>query len=119
MFASVKPTWVSSIAPRIITTNNRAPLHIPGLDVSAQGACGSEWFYYQFFFASKEERDGMRKLWEEEGVRSGGWRWGWSWWKDRQQCRLTQVEGMEGVLNGAFGAGWKPPPATIGSLDFD
>ena len=41
------------------------------------GACGSTWYYYQFFLASAEERAKMRHLW---GHSWGFKPWSWGWW---------------------------------------
>ena len=44
------------------------------------GACGSTWYYYQFFFASAQEREGMRRRWGDgSGGGIGGWLRFWTW----------------------------------------
>jgi hypothetical protein len=45
------------------------------------GACGTTWFYYQFFLASESEREGMKRRWGSGSI--WGWEfrpWRWSWW---------------------------------------
>lgn len=51
------------------------------------GACGSTWYYYQFFLASAEERVKMRHMW---GHSWGFKPWSWDWWQV-STCRWIRV----------------------------
>ncbi|KAF7297844.1 hypothetical protein MKEN_01408300 [Mycena kentingensis (nom. inval.)] len=87
-----------------------APAHVgllPVVDQGALGNCGAEWFYYQFWLASEEEQDAMRELWEANA------RWSWTWWKERQKCRVTRVSALTDLLRHRFGPDWRPPLHTI------
>jgi hypothetical protein len=64
-------------------------IHSRGLFGSSEsntplGACGSTWYYYQFFFASESERESMRGRWGSGsgfGLSWGRFRfWSWDWW---------------------------------------
>ncbi|KDR80102.1 hypothetical protein GALMADRAFT_48997, partial [Galerina marginata CBS 339.88] len=69
---------------RIITVWYRDPLAparaglIPLFDEGYLGACGKEWWYYQFWLSGIPEREEMRKTWMDESSWSR-----WEWWKDR------------------------------------
>ncbi|KIK05858.1 hypothetical protein K443DRAFT_328132 [Laccaria amethystina LaAM-08-1] len=84
-----------------------APAHaglVPVFDQGYLGSCGSEWYYYQFWLADERTRVEMRELW------LGSSRWKeWTWWRERQRCRVTRVLGMKGALERRFGFGWTPP----------
>ncbi|KAJ6512121.1 hypothetical protein C8R47DRAFT_1093613 [Mycena vitilis] len=87
-----------------------APEHIgrlPVVDEGALGNCGAEWFYYQFWLATASDRQAMRDLWASNA------RWSWGWWRQRQQCRVTQVSAMKDLLQRQFGPDWQPPLHTI------
>ncbi|KAF5310790.1 hypothetical protein D9619_007998 [Psilocybe cf. subviscida] len=81
---------------------------IPAFDHRPLGACGSEWFYYQFWMADSTTREKMRGLW----MALTKWR-DWEWWAKRQRCRLTGVVAMRDVLQTLFGARWTPPPRSV------
>ncbi|KAJ7857633.1 hypothetical protein B0H14DRAFT_2750589 [Mycena olivaceomarginata] len=85
-----------------------APAHkgmLHKVDDGALGNCGSEWFYYQFWLARPFERNAMRKIWDSK--------WTWTWWKQRQQCRVTRVTSMKDLLQRQFGSDWQPPRHSI------
>ncbi|EJC99896.1 uncharacterized protein FOMMEDRAFT_22912 [Fomitiporia mediterranea MF3/22] len=75
------------------------------------GDCGDQWYYYQFFLASDEERDKMREVWNRT--------WYWDFWKKewwtrrRESCRLTRTVDMLTSLRRMFGDGWNPPPSSV------
>ncbi|PPQ80561.1 hypothetical protein CVT25_001595 [Psilocybe cyanescens] len=99
---------------RIITVWYRdplAPAHagvIPYFDEGFLGACGSDWWYYQFWLADRAVRDQMREMW-------AGWsKWAkWDWYRERQKCRLTGVQGMQDLLQRQFGSKWVPPGRAV------
>jgi len=71
------------------------------------GDCGSDWFYYQFWFANELERNKMIDMWMQE------WRW-FGWWRSaRRRCQMTRVLSMRDVLERSLGKIWKEPPATL------
>jgi hypothetical protein len=74
---------------------------LPLVDDGALGNCGPEWFYYQWWMAAEDVRNRMREIFD----RDAGWTW--TWWKERQSCRLTRVLSMGRVLERKFGVGWK------------
>jgi len=82
---------------------------IPVLDSGYLGACGNDWWYYQFFLSDRSTRDQMREIWLN-------WTsWGsWEWWRTRQRCRLTGVESMKDIFKKHFGSSWVPPKSTLG-----
>jgi len=80
------------------------------------GACGSQWFYYQFWLASPKEREETRKLWLDNWSWSGeeSWKNDWhlpqrSWWRERESCRLTPVRSLKQLLKRRYGEDWTPP----------
>ncbi|KAF8960334.1 hypothetical protein BDZ97DRAFT_1905930 [Flammula alnicola] len=101
---------------RLITVwyhDPNSPAHaglIPYFDAGYLGACGAEWFYYQFWLSGRSTRDAMRESWIS--VLPSRWV-NWEWWKNRQTCRLTGVLALKDVLQGQFGKKWKPPVRTI------
>ncbi|KAJ7118627.1 hypothetical protein C8R43DRAFT_1090993 [Mycena crocata] len=52
---------------------------LPLSDVGALGNCGAEWYYYQFWLASFDQRQVMHRIWESN------MRWPWFWWHQRHQ----------------------------------
>lgn len=132
----------SSLAPlpssTNTNTNTQTPSSAPGpltrLRVAASaklwaalrgpagGACGDEWFYYQFWLAGRGERRAMRAAWGG----GGGWM-GWvegvfrGWGKgegegeegrgegDGTGCGVMPVVTVEGMLRGVLGGGWAVP----------
>ena len=85
-----------------------SPNIIPSLERGYLGECGAEWFYYQFWFADRATRDGMRKIWISEE------RWRkWGWWQARKPCRLTRAISMMDVLRRSFGDTWQPPTKKV------
>ncbi|KAF8898223.1 hypothetical protein CPB84DRAFT_1780619 [Gymnopilus junonius] len=80
------------------------PNHIPFFDEGYLGACGSEWFYYQYWLSGYEERKKMAEVWMKES------KWaGWEWWRKRQECQLANGENWENLVGRAFGKEWSPP----------
>jgi len=109
-------------------------IHSRGLFGSSEsntplGACGSTWYYYQFFFASESERESMRGRWGSGsgfGMSWGRFRfWSWDWWTgktntntdtsqtDDGRCRLTRVVAMDSLLKRVFGEGWTAPASSL------
>ncbi|KAJ3516759.1 hypothetical protein NLJ89_g918 [Agrocybe chaxingu] len=89
-----------------------APAHsgiIRHFDQGHLGACGMEWFYYQFWLADSQTRNAMRELWVS-------WtKWAnWEWWRERQECRLTGVLALKELLARQFGMTWTPPARALG-----
>lgn len=81
---------------------------IPHFDEGYLGACGSEWFYYQFWLSGRSTREKMRELW----LSKSSWA-NWEWWKERQKCRLTSVAALEDLFQRQFGRNWTPPSRTV------
>jgi len=84
---------------------------LPVINRHALGACGPEWFYYQFWLSNRETRDAMRSIWlteerEPEDVR---------WYHQNVPCRMTRMLTMKEVLQKTYGTAWRPPKATIRS----
>lgn len=73
------------------------------------GACGSEWYYYQFWLSDRQTRDEMRKIWSQYDREPENARW----WKMRLQCRMTRVLALGSVLKRTFGEEWKAPIPTL------
>ncbi|CAA7260382.1 unnamed protein product [Cyclocybe aegerita] len=75
------------------------------------GACGPEWYYYQWWLSDKHSREEMRKYWMEHDREPEKARW----WKMRRiPCRMALLRSMEDVLKSSFGNDWTPPARTIG-----
>ncbi|KAJ3487741.1 hypothetical protein NLJ89_g11686 [Agrocybe chaxingu] len=75
------------------------------------GACGPEWYYYQWWLSDKHSREEMRKYWMEHDREPSEAKW----WKIRRiPCRMALLRGMEDVLKSTFGNDWTPPARTIG-----
>jgi len=83
----------------------QAPNYVGLLDWPL-GPCGSSWFYYQFFFASENDRDAMRDVWFSQV------KWPWTWLTDGR-CRTTRVLGVRDVLKREFGQDWTAPERTV------
>jgi hypothetical protein len=85
----------------------------------AGGVCGDEWFYYQFFVASSEERRTMRKVWNaglgwvEALLRGSGRGEGGEGGRGQEGCPLMEVVSVEGLLKGLFGVGWEVPTGSV------
>ncbi|PPQ87002.1 hypothetical protein CVT24_002558 [Panaeolus cyanescens] len=93
-------------------THNPVPVPQDPEHTGYLGQCGSEWFYYQFMFASGGVREKAKKMWVERERQR--WRvWGWWRGKDLRECRETRVVGMRGVLRRVFGDGWN---GAVGSV---
>ena len=88
-----------------------APAHagiLPFFDSGYLGACGTEWYYYQFWLSGRNVRGELRNIW----VNRTSWA-NWHWWRERQRCRLTGVLGMKELLRRRFGTTWVPPAITV------
>ena len=72
------------------------------------GACGQEWFYYQFWLGDQGTRERMRDIWSQ-AVR---WK-DWEWWRTRERCRMTGVLSMKQALENKLGPGWKTPVRSL------
>lgn len=69
--------------------------------------CGSEWFYYQWWFSSPASRETMADYWLQHAPL-------WEWlWKGR--CELRSLLLMEEVLKrkSVFGPEWTAPKASL------
>ena len=77
------------------------------LSAISPGSCGSPWFYYQFFLASKKERQAMSNKWMKDLEDQAMWPFNsWNWWLKRRECKLTQAVCMWDMLYDAFGKDW-------------
>lgn len=77
------------------------------LSAISPGSCGSPWFYYQFFLASKKERQAMSDKWMKDLEDQVMWPFNsWNWWLKRRECKLTQAVCMWDMLYDAFGKDW-------------
>jgi len=85
------------LAPHTTPSSNQSPVLEWGESNTPLGACGSTWFYYQFFLASEPERQEMRGRWGSGSV----------------ACRLTRVIAMESLLKRVFGNQWVVPPSSL------
>ncbi|KIM46863.1 hypothetical protein M413DRAFT_440436 [Hebeloma cylindrosporum] len=99
---------------RVITIWHRdpeAPSHAgirPFFDSGYLGACGAEWYYYQFWLSGRNVREELRDIW----LNRTSWA-NWHWWRERQKCRLTRVLGMKELLRRRFERSWVPPHRTV------
>ncbi|KAF9012487.1 hypothetical protein BDQ17DRAFT_1343994 [Cyathus striatus] len=88
-----------------------APAHrdlVPYFDAGYLGACGMEWYYYQFWLSDLDTQREMQNFW----MNNSRWR-GWSWWRNRQKCRLTRILSMKNILQQWFGKSWRMPSRTV------
>ena len=82
------------------------------------GKCDDQWYYYQYYLASPEERDLMASYWLDK------WDWAFwrkEWWtglvkggKQKEKCRVARTLDMLGLLRRAFGKDWTPPRRSVG-----
>ncbi|PPQ71597.1 hypothetical protein CVT24_006457 [Panaeolus cyanescens] len=86
-----------------------APAHgglLPYINRGFLGACGPEWYYYQWWLSDRTTRDEMRALW----LRGDREPWEARWWKVREPCRFTRVLSMVEVIRRTFkDKKWEPP----------
>ncbi|TFK97541.1 hypothetical protein BDV98DRAFT_513603 [Pterulicium gracile] len=78
----------------------------------ALGKCGSECYYYKFFFAAQGEREVAQDHWLGDHDGWDRWPFGTEHGMDRHdRCRLTKATGFEKLLSrhDRFGPGWTPP----------
>lgn len=100
---------------------DESPVYI-SYDVTERilGACGNQWYYYQFFLASAEDREAMSDMW----IKSVGWKfWTGDWWKNmgsklsggegKERCRTTRVLRLKEALRMVWGEEWEPPKASV------
>lgn len=118
LFVGKDQTLINSLfllfPERIITVWYRdllAPAHsgvnsLP--DEGFLGACGGEWWYYQFWLSGGVERDEMSETWIKRPSQNT-----WKWWRSRQKCRLTGVLALQDLLQRQFGKSWKPPTKNL------
>jgi len=97
--------------------DKQAPAYRAGMlpvinnEMYALGACGPEWYYYQFWLSSRETRDEMRRIWLE-GEREPQFV---KWYHQKVPCRMTRMLTMIEVLQRSYGRSWRPPKTTIHS----
>ncbi|KAH7884889.1 hypothetical protein F5I97DRAFT_1893153 [Phlebopus sp. FC_14] len=110
--------WVHDVHPSPSSTNE--------MDLDG-GRCGNTWYYFEWWLASREERDAMRRSWDSSAAMQ---RW---WWKTlwfvlgrtevlnerglnfkERGCRLTDGLLVEDVLRreDVFGPEWRAPTRT-------
>jgi len=78
------------------------------------GACGPEWYYYQFWLSNRKTRDEARELWLDNDL---WWPWRtWASWREPERCPMTELVGLEQLLrrDSVFGPEWKIPERRIG-----
>ncbi|KAF5371326.1 hypothetical protein D9758_004257 [Tetrapyrgos nigripes] len=105
-------SWISDpVAPAHLYTS------VPeGDNLSRLGACGAQWYYYEWFLSDGETRDKMRDRWlgqiqePENRIAEGNWD---GWWKGSNACRLTNLLWVKKLFEREFGETWVPPQATL------
>ncbi|EIN06430.1 hypothetical protein PUNSTDRAFT_72156 [Punctularia strigosozonata HHB-11173 SS5] len=92
-------------ADRVITVWHGDPSPEGGDDSLTDATCGPPWYYYQWYFASDEDRAAMSQMWD--------WQRWWRWLWPAERCRATSLASMQSLLKRFFGKGWTPPRSRL------
>ncbi|KAI0050316.1 hypothetical protein FA95DRAFT_1570677 [Auriscalpium vulgare] len=73
------------------------------------GECGSTWWYYQWYFASAQERWGMANVWLQDASRTGRD----AAWMAAARCRVTRLLPWKWLLRNEYGHRYQLPQASV------